>query len=65
MIEKKDLNKMGWKLDIRYRLTRARTIILDKVKMARNFIYNGGYAIGSTAVENILKDSSSVPTVVS
>lgn len=37
----------------------------DAVQKARNIIYEDGYVVNSTLVDNILKDQSLVPTVVS
>lgn len=36
-----------------------------RVEEARKFIYEDGYVVNSTHVENILKPTSAVPTVVS
>ncbi|KAJ3991165.1 hypothetical protein F5050DRAFT_1802211 [Lentinula boryana] len=41
----------------------ARQFLMDKVTLARRWIYHQGYKIKGSAVENILKETSSVPTI--
>ena len=56
---------MGLSRDIRFRLTNVRRFLLDKVRRAREWIYKKGGGVTSKAVEDILKATSSVPTMVS
>jgi hypothetical protein len=55
---------MGLVRDIRLRLTNVRRFFLDKVRRARKWIYEKGVGVTSKAVEDILKETSSVPTMV-
>ena len=61
---KSEIDKVGQKLDARYRITQARAYIGDLIASARNFIYKLGYGVGSAAVERLLKKQSWVPTRV-
>ena len=42
-----------------------RRFFLDKVRRAREWIYEKGGGVTSKGVEDILKETSSVPTIVS
>jgi AraC-like DNA-binding protein len=64
LIRKVDIDKMGQKLDLRYRITKARTYLKDVIHTARRFIYDLGFNIDSAAVERVLKPQSLVPTQV-
>ena len=55
---------MGTALDIRARVRTARKFLAQKVNHARAAIYEAGLKITGVFVENILKETSSVPTVV-
>ncbi|KAJ7676829.1 hypothetical protein DFH06DRAFT_1428694 [Mycena polygramma] len=59
---KSQLHLMGLARDIAGRVTNARKYMGDKVRIARRFIYKLAYSIGSTKVEGVLKETSSVPT---
>jgi hypothetical protein len=61
---KSEIDKLGQKLDARYRITQARSYVGDIITSARNFIYKLGYGVGSAAVERLLKEKSWVPTRV-
>jgi hypothetical protein len=55
---------MGLSRDIRFRLTTLQRFLLDKVHRTQEWIYKKGKGVTSKAVENILKATSSVPTMV-
>ncbi|KAG6807184.1 hypothetical protein H0H92_008486, partial [Tricholoma furcatifolium] len=54
---------MGLVQDMQRRVNQARKYIMFWVIRARDYIYKSAFSIGSTAVEDILKPTSSVPTV--
>lgn len=54
---------MGLWRDINLR-EKLRKYLLDKVTLAREWIYEQGYKIRGEAVERLLKETSSVPTLV-
>lgn len=56
---------MGLARDIQFRLTNVRRFFLGKVHSAREWIYKKGGGVTSKGVEDILKETSSVPTMVS
>jgi len=56
---------MGLARDIHFRLTNVRRFFLDKVRRACEWIYKMGGGVTSKGVEDILKETSSVPTMVS
>ena len=64
LIPKKQLNRMGLKHDIQFRLKNPRKFLFRQVQAARKWIYQKGRSITSRAVELVLKPSSSVPTMV-
>ena len=55
---------MGLMRDMKTRIDKARKIVSHSVSRARELIYCLGFGIGSTGVENILKPTSSIPTMV-
>jgi hypothetical protein len=55
---------MGFVRDIKARLSKARNFLLRAVELARRAIYTLGNGIGSSMVEDLLKETSSVPTLV-
>ena len=55
---------MGQVRDLTQRINLARNILYDVVQTARRFIYQLANPINGTAVEQLLKPTSSVPTVV-
>lgn len=57
---------MGQVHDLAFRInTGLRKYLSRSVVQARRFIYNLGYGVASTAVDDLLKETSSVPTTVS
>lgn len=56
---------MGLVRDLRTRIYKVRVFLWDKVKRAREYIYQSGLPINGTAVNNLLKETSSIPTFVS
>ncbi len=64
LVTKDRLDKMGLSRDIRFRLTNLQRFLLNKVHRAHEWIYKKGKEVTSKAVENILKATSSVPTMV-
>ncbi len=62
---KTKLDQTGTKRDSNFRLKNVRTYLFDLVRIARNAIYKSAAAIAGTAVNQLLKATSSVPTVVS
>jgi hypothetical protein len=61
---KKHLDRTGWILDSHFRTSEIRRYFVDKVLVARDFIYRLGYAVASANVNGLLKATSSVPTIV-
>lgn len=55
---------MGQVRDLAQRISHARNILYDVVHAARRFIYQLANPINGTAVDQLLKPTSSVPTVV-
>ena len=55
---------MGQVRDLAQRISHPRNILYDIVQTARHFIYQLATPINGTAVEQLLKPTSSVPTVV-
>ena len=62
---KTHLDRMGWISDFNFRISGLRQYLCEKVQVARDFIYRLGHAVAGTRVNNLLKSTSSVPTVVS
>jgi len=65
LVPKSKLDQTGTKRDSKFRLKNARKYLFDSVQYARNAIYNSAAAIAGTAVDRLLKATSSVPTLVS
>ncbi|KAJ3779376.1 hypothetical protein FB446DRAFT_796475 [Lentinula raphanica] len=63
LVEKSFLDRMGLFQDLRIRTTRLRQLLIDVVKKAREYIYRRGLPINGTAVDDLLKATSSIPTV--
>lgn len=64
---KEKIRNLGMPQDRQQRRTRSRVDTLQrraKVTSARKLLYDGGYRVGSSAVENILKEDSLVPNQV-
>jgi hypothetical protein len=55
---------MGHVRDLLSRVSNARKYLGDKVKAAQRHIYISAFGIGSEKVDALLKETSSVPTVV-
>jgi len=56
---------MGLKPDRAFRTRNQRHYLLGRVQQARRLIYKHGRGVNSKAVDNLLKTTSSVPTMVS
>ena len=68
LIPMERIPNLGMAADVRQRLTLRRIDDIGcrtKIEQARKFIYAQGYAINGRVVDEILKDQSLVPTVVS
>jgi hypothetical protein len=55
---------MGQVRDLAQRISHTRNILYDVVQTAHRLIYQSAIPINGTAVEQLLKPTSSVPTVV-
>jgi len=64
-MQKAYLDRMGWIPDASFRIKEVRRYLHEKVQAARDLIYRVGRAVASTHVNNLLKLTSSVPTLVS
>ena len=58
------LDRMGLRRDMANRVKQVRVYLAEQVESARNYIYNLGRPITGTNVQNLLKETSGVPTVV-
>ena len=56
--------RTGFLRDLTARLSRARTYLQDKIKLARHAIYVLGQPLKGTTAETILREQSLVPTLV-
>jgi hypothetical protein len=65
LIPKTKIDLLGQVRDHAQRINEARSILYDGVQTARRFIYQLANPINGTAVDQLLKPTSSVPTVVS
>ena len=65
LVEKSFLDRMGLSQDFKTRLTKSRVFLMDTVRRAQKLIYKLGLPINGAAVDDLLKDTSSIPTVVS
>ncbi|KAI5894787.1 uncharacterized protein SCHCODRAFT_02496704 [Schizophyllum commune H4-8] len=63
LVEKSQLDRLGTPQDTTTRTERVRAYLSRKVQQARSWIYKRGKPIGGTHVDDLLKESSSVPTV--
>ena len=59
------LDQTGTKRDSKFRLKNVRTYLFDYIQIARNAIYKSAAAIAGTVVNQLLKATSSTPTLVS
>jgi hypothetical protein len=64
LIPKVKIDLMGKARDLAQRISHARNILYDVVQTARHFVYQLAIPINGTAVAQLLKPTSSVPTVV-
>ena len=64
LISRSMFHHTGFLRDLAARLLRARTYLLDKIKLARHAIYMLGQPLKGTTAETILKEQSLVPTLV-
>ena len=62
---KSELDQTGTKCDSSFRLENVRIYLSNAVKAARKAIYKKANAITGVAVNKHLKETSSVPTLVS
>jgi len=62
---KAKLDRMGQRWDIDFRVKSVRKYLMDKVQQARRIIYQLGQAVAGAGVDGMLKETSSVPTIVS
>ncbi|KAJ3925662.1 MAG: hypothetical protein NXY57DRAFT_1051654 [Lentinula lateritia] len=62
LVQNDALDRMGLVRDIQIRTRNIRTYFVNKVNRARHFIYSMGHPINGVHVENLLKETSSVPT---
>ncbi|KAK7684228.1 hypothetical protein QCA50_012552 [Cerrena zonata] len=61
---KSKLHLMGQVYDMAFRVQAGvRKYLSRAVTVARKYIYDAGYSVASTAIDNLLKETSSVPTV--
>lgn len=65
LVPKAQLDQLGLLLDTNYRINKARKYNIDGVNKARDAIYKLGKPIGGAHVEQLLKPTSAVPTMVS
>jgi hypothetical protein len=65
LVPKSKLDQTGTKRDSKFRLRNDRTYLFDHVLIARNAIYKSAASITGSAVNRLLKATSSVPTLVS
>ena len=64
LIPKVKIDLMGQIRDLAQRISNPRKILYDVVQTARSFIYRLAIPINGSAVAQLLKPTSSVPTVV-
>ena len=64
LIPKGDIHLLGFASDIAIRINNARTFLAEQVTKARNHIYRHAKPINGSDVEDLLKETSSVPTMV-
>lgn len=62
-IPKSFLDRLG--ADLRFRISKTRYYLIHSVWRARDLIYKSGKPINGKNVQDLLKESSSVPTIVS
>ena len=65
LVPKSGLSLMGQLRDLSFRSLNPRRYLLEKVQLAREFMYTRGKGIMSAAVNHLLQETSSIPTLVS
>lgn len=65
LVLKSKLDRLGLCRDMSTRINKFREFMADRVASARRAIYSLAKSIHSTAVENLLKEFSGIPTLVS
>ena len=65
LMQKTYLDRMGWIADANFRIKEVRRYLHEKVKAARDLVHRLGHAVASAHVNDLLKPTSSVPTLVS
>lgn len=65
LVPKSGLDQVGLKSDGKIRIDKARKYGMETVKKARRAIYALGMPIGGAHVQQLLKATSAVPTLVS
>ena len=65
LVPKSKLDQTGMNRDSKFRLQNDHTYLFDRFLIARSAIYKSAAAIASTAINHLLKATSSVPTLVS
>ncbi|RDB16223.1 hypothetical protein Hypma_003115 [Hypsizygus marmoreus] len=63
LVRKSQVDRMGYVTDMKTRVDQARKYLWNKVKRAREYIYSNAFPINGVAVNDLLKPTSSVPTV--
>ena len=64
LVSKSALHKLGSLDDKKARIEQPRTFLANLVRKARKLIYKDCKAINGSAVDDVLKEFSGVPTVV-
>jgi hypothetical protein len=65
LIPKKSFDKMGLVYDLRAHISNTRKYFWNKVKAARDMIYNLGLTPTGKRIDALLQEFSLVPTIVS
>ena len=65
LMPKTHLNWTGWILNSKFRTDGLCKYLREKVQVVWDFIYRLGHAVTGTWVNDLLKSTSSVPTIVS
>ncbi|KAG6825681.1 hypothetical protein H0H92_002838 [Tricholoma furcatifolium] len=63
LIPKSQVDRMGLVHNIQGHVTEAQKYLEIQVNIAHDYIYKKGMSIGSSAVDDVLKSTSSVPTI--
>ena len=65
LVSKSNLDRLGLRRDVTVRIKQLRTYVAGKVSHTRRAIYKLAKPLSGSAVENLLKAFSGVPTEVS